>query len=391
MKGQYLLRHLPSFLDNHFRSANDRRKYSGDEKRNAGCGTAIALGDIWTNRYLLHALGWSVVYVFWILVFQKRSFVFSRTATIEFCYLIFIAANFYFNVYFGIPRFLYRRRYFQYAILFIGGVALAAALRVPLASYLSSHYFSIGQPQPAANDIFVASFINVFIWTSIIISVKLIYDHFRFEESMILIKKEKSNIELDLLNAQMNPHFLFNSLNMIYGEIDRHNSVARNMILSFSNMLRYQLYDCNHERIQIADELAYIKNYVGLQRARMAEDVDVILTIEEQLGNLNIAPLLFISFIENAFKYAGLSELYGNKIEVSFSRVRDNLLFRCFNTKDDVHPTEKTSGGIGVYNAKKRLALHYPNKHDLQIIDHDHYFLIELTIEVNEMEMHYSG
>jgi LytS/YehU family sensor histidine kinase len=266
---------------------------------------------------------------------------------------------------------------------------MAALIRVPLASFLNAHYFLVGKPQPGRSDLFVSSFINVFIWTAIITSAKLIYDHFRFEESLVLLKKEKSKVEFDLLNAQMNPHFLFNSLNTIYAEIDGHNSTARNMILSFSNILRYQLYDCNHQLVQIRNELAYIENYVALQRARMESDVDVLLTIEEQLGNFNIAPLLFTSFIENAFKYEGPSELYGNKIEISISKIKGGLLFRCFNTKDPLRRSMKEGGGIGLSNVKKRLSLHYPDKHDLQIRDHEQYFLVELIFEANEMEMHY--
>ena len=347
--------------------------------------------SIWRNRYLLHGLSWATVYFFWIIVFQKTSFALSRTATIEFCYLVFIAANFYLNTYYAIPNFLYRRRYFQFAILFISGITMAALLRVPLASYLNAHYFLIGQPQPGVNQLFVASFINVFIWTSIIISAKLIYDHFQFEESMVLIKKEKSKVELDLLNAQMNPHFLFNSLNTIYSEIDQRNDNARNLVLSFSNMLRYQLYDCNHQQVPVSNELSYITNYVNLQRARMEEHVEVILSIDEHLGNLKIAPLLFTCFIENAFKYAGPAELYGNRIEISLSKTGGNLFFRCFNTIDGAHSTNKASGGVGLYNTKKRLALHYPGKNDLQIINTNQYFLVELTIQINELEMHDRG
>lgn len=390
MKGQYLLHDLPLFLDHHLHSTFSRKKLFETKSTNADGGgqSAGLLRGNGTHRYLIHALGWTAVYFFWIVVFQKRAFALSRTATIEFCYLIFIAANFYFNIYFAIPGYLYRRKHLQFAVLFFAGIAIAAMLRVPLASYMNAHYFFV-KPGPDAKELFIASFVNVFIWTTIIISAKLTYDHFRFEESMHLIKEEKSKAELDLLNAQLNPHFIFNSLNTIYGEIENGNSIARNLILSFSNMLRYQLYDCNHQQVLILDEVAYIENYVRMQRARLEEDVDVILTIEEQLGSFHIAPLLFISFLENAFKYAAPSELYGHRIEISFSRMRDTLFFRCFNTKAEADMTNSPGGGIGLYNTRKRLSLHYPGKHDLQIIDREEYFLIELTIEINEMEMHY--
>jgi len=392
MKAQYILRHLSFFLDHPPNSEIDHAHSLRGERTNP----AIMVGSkaipvpTQVNRFLLHAVTWTTVYFIWMIVFQRRSFTLSHTATIQFCYLIFIAANFYFNIYFALPNYLYRRRYLLYALLFMWGIGMAALLRVPLASYLNAHYFLVGKPQPGRDDLFISSFINVFIWTAIITSAKLIYDHFHFEESLMLLRKEKSKVEFDLLNAQMNPHFLFNSLNTIYGEIDRHNSIARNLILSFSNMLRYQLYDCNHQLVQMRNELDYVENYVSLQRARMEQDVDVLLTIEEQLGNFYIAPLLFISFIENAFKYLSPSELYGNKVEISFSKTREGILFRCFNTVNTLHRSKNESGGIGVSNVRKRLSLHYPGRHDLQIVNHEQYFLVELIIEANEMEMRHS-
>ncbi len=113
--------------------------------------------------------------------------------------------------------------------------------------------------------------------------------------------KEKEKAELDFLNAQFNPHFLFNSINSIYGHIDKHNASARNMLLTFSDMLRYQLYDCNSNCIIIDKEINYIKNYVALQQSRKEESLAVNLTIAENVKGFTIAPLLFIAFIEKCF------------------------------------------------------------------------------------------
>jgi len=183
MKDQYILRHLPFFLDHPPNSAIDNTKLLRLKKANGDSsgGMNSTLWRIGANRYLLHATTWAIIYFLWVTIFQRRSFTLSHTATIQFCYLIFIAANFYFNIYFAIPEFLYRRRYLQYALLFIWGIGMAALIRVPLATFLNAHYFLVGKPQPGRSELFVSSFINVFIWTAIITSVKLIYDHFRFE------------------------------------------------------------------------------------------------------------------------------------------------------------------------------------------------------------------
>jgi LytS/YehU family sensor histidine kinase len=274
--------------------------------------------------------------------------------------------------------------------LFTSGILLAAILRVPLANYLNAHYFLVNNPQPSTSAIFIASFTNIFIWTSIITSAKLVIDHFRFQENLSVIQQEKSKTELELLNAQMNPHFLFNSINTIYGQIDKSNSTARSMILTFSDLLRYQLSHGNHEKIPIEKELDYVKNYVSLQRARMDESISVNLFIDENLCGLSIAPLLFICFIENAFKYVGNAHLHKNIIEISFSRKGEFLSFKCFNTKDQLSLKRIEKTRIGIDNTKRRLTLHYPNKHDLRIINLERFYEVELTIELNEMEVHYN-
>jgi hypothetical protein len=216
--------------------------------------------QLFRQKFLMHGLLWAGLYLFWVMVFQKRSFAFSQTATIQFCYLLFISVNFYFNVYFSIPRFLYKQRYLPYVILFVSGILVAAVLRVPLAMYMNEHYFNPGKHQPDLSALLNASFLNIFIWTTIIVSAKIVFDRFRIQQYVQEIKKEKSKTELDFLNAQLNPHFLFNSIHSIYGHIDKNNSTARNMLLTFSDMLRYQLYDCNHNSIPIDKELNYIKN-----------------------------------------------------------------------------------------------------------------------------------
>ncbi|MFL5810979.1 MAG: sensor histidine kinase [Flavisolibacter sp.] len=341
------------------------------------------------HKYAIHTICWISLYLFWIVIFQKTSFALSKTATIEFCYLVFIAANFYFNVYYTLPRFLYKKRYLQFALLFVLGVLVAALLRIPFATYLNAHYFLIGKPQPTASALFIASFLNITIWTLIFISFVIVKHRFRLQQHLEQIREEKSKAELDLLNAQLNPHFLFNSIHSIYGNIDKNNTGARKMLLTFSNMLRYQLYDCNTASTQIEKELNYIQDFVTLQRARKEEDLVVNVNIDNSVRGSVVAPLLFICFVENAFKFVG-SNTVENKVEISFYREANTLNFRCFNTKEPIPVVHIEHHGIGIENAKRRLALHYPRKHSLDIHDGSSDYQVDLSIELNEMEMYNS-
>jgi sensor histidine kinase YesM len=194
--------------------------------------------------------------------------------------------------------------------------------------------------------------------------------------------KQKEQAELDFLNAQFNPHFLFNSINSIYGHIDKQNAIARNMLLTFSEMLRYQLYDCNSNTINIEKEIKYIKNYVALQKERRDDTIAINVSIDEDIKGFTIAPLLFIAFIENSFKYVGTAEETENCIDISLRKTNGVLNFRCYNTKDRDFKNNIEHKGIGINNAKRRLELLYGGKYDLDIEDRQNSYEVNLKIQL---------
>ena len=303
--------------------------------------------------------------------------------TIQFCYLLFIAGNYYFNVYYVVPVFLYRKKFAAFALLFLAGIVAASLLRVPLATYLSQHYFAPGKPPPGLSQLFFNSLINIFIWTICLVSGKLIVDRIRFQKYIEVIEKEKMKNELDFLKAQFNPHFLFNSINSIYGNINKSNSTAREMLLIFSEMLRYQLYECNTSVISIEKEISYIRNYISLQQIRKPENLSIQLNVSEDVRGITIAPLIFMAFIENSFKYVSNHEDRLNEVQISLARSNNQLFFKTFNTKENVNGREMIDpGGIGIANVKRRLELLYPGKHALMIQNNDHSFEVMLNLEV---------
>jgi LytS/YehU family sensor histidine kinase len=197
------------------------------------------------------------------------------------------------------------------------------------------------------------------------------------------MEKEKTRAELDFLNAQFNPHFLFNSINSIYAHIDKHNPTARNMLLSFSEMLRYQLYDCNTNYISVDKEMSYIRHYVAIQQDRKDHRVQVCLTIGDSVTGFFISPLLFISFIENAFKYVSGHEEKDNRIVIAFERKDNELLFHCHNTKEARNGTTIEHRGIGIDNARRRMALLYPGRHALNIVDNEYIYEVTVNLQLS--------
>ncbi|HWK06120.1 MAG TPA: histidine kinase [Puia sp.] len=330
-----------------------------------------------------HVIGWTGLYLVWTLLFRDHALTVTRTLTVQFCYLFFIAANYYLQIYIGIPFLLYRKKYLAFALVLPAGVALTALLRVPLSLFLQRHVFRTGLPAPSFGNLFRDSFLNIFVWVACIIAIRLVFEKIRFRQYLDTIEKEKAKNELDFLKAQFNPHFLFNSINSIYGHIDRKNSTARNMLLSFSEMLRYQLYECNVDYIPIDKEIHYIRNYITLQQVRKEEDLQICLDIAENIKGFTIAPLLFIAFIENAFKYVSYNGAGENKVEISLRKKDDWLIFRSFNTRDrSVNGPGMDCGGIGIANVKRRLELQYPQQYELLTRKEDESYEITLNLKI---------
>lgn len=325
---------------------------------------------------------WGILYLFWVLVFQHRSLAFSKTLTVEFCYLVFIAANYYLAIFFTVPTFLYRKKYLHFAVALLAGIVTAALLRAPLAQYMNRNYFGEVAAQAGFAELFINSFLNIFIWVICLVAGKLIIDRIRLQQYVDNIEKQRTVAELDFLKAQFNPHFLFNSINSIYGHIDKNNASARNMLLTFSDMLRYQLYECNTEVIGIDKELHYVRNYIALQRVRKEANLVVNIDIGENVRGFNIVPLIFIVFIENAFKYVSNCENMENKVDIAFHREGDHLLFRVFNTKEGRGPSATAHKGIGLLNVKRRLELLYPGRHELDIDDRTDAYCVSLKLEL---------
>ena len=198
--------------------------------------------------------------------------------------------------------------------------------------------------------------------------VKLAIDRLEAGKRIDSMEKEKSAAELKYLKAQINPHFLFNSLNSLYTQMEIGSGDAKGTLSSLADLLRYQLYECDGDFIPVAKELAYLKNYFNLQSIRN-DNCKTELTLEAPQKGLMIAPLLLILFIENAFKYVSDSEEKNNFIKATISFGENKLIFNCINTIDalKLNTLPADDKGIGLTNVQKRLELIYKNKYHLQL------------------------
>jgi len=183
--------------------------------------------------------------------------------------------------------------------------------------------------------------------------------------------------ELKYLRMQINPHFLFNGLNTVYGSIDMGNSLARNMLVQFSDLLRYNLYEADVDLIAMEKEIKHLRNFVALQKARSNENLEVTLDINYEDGTIKIAPLIFMAFVENAFKYASRDDQSINRIFISLKQESGKIDFVCENTFDE---GETSPGGIGLINATRRLELLYKDRYHLDIKNENNIYRVQLTL-----------
>ncbi|MEO7049402.1 MAG: histidine kinase [Ferruginibacter sp.] len=287
-----------------------------------------------------------------------------------------------------VPRYLYNKKISGF-IWRVIGLIIANVLTVYFLDSLLYQYLTgipVFRSAPVFMMISMLSFFVNLIFFSIGCGVKIIADRYGLEERMLEIEKEKMITELNFLRSQINPHFLFNILNTIYFQIDKSNIPARLSVEKFSEMLRYQLYDCNTDKIEIKKEIDYINSYVAMQSQRMEKGTDISFQQNENLQGFTIAPFMLLTLVENAFKHIShFKNPQDNKIHINIIRDADLLIVKASNTYEKAEKVVhvQQSGGLGLQNLRRRLELLYPGKAQLSIYNTDTFFESVLNINLS--------
>lgn len=289
-----------------------------------------------------------------------------------------LAVIIYVNLLVLIPHYARRKKWGAYTVFLVASFLFYIGSKNAHDVYL--YGYVMGLPD---FDFYRNSFYNFSIalfYMSFGVALHLSREWFEQRQLLQKIQLERLNAELDYLKAQINPHFLFNSINTIYFQIDRKNSTARDALSSFSDMLRYQLYECNGNEIPIEKEIAYLRNYVNLQRHRWDDNYRIAFS-EDNLGNFSIAPLVLIPFVENAFKHVSHFPK-DNEIRIDLRRSGNAFRMTVFNTCHVEYPTSLNGKGIGLKNVQRRLELLYPGRHNLEFCRAPGSFEVNLEITI---------
>jgi LytS/YehU family sensor histidine kinase len=226
--------------------------------------------------------------------------------------------------------------------------------------------------QAAATSLFIVIFVAM---------LRFAKEWFEFEAKKKEVENEKLQAELNFLKAQINPHFLFNTLNNLYYLAYSQSPNTTEVIAKLSQMMRYMIYDTNHPKVLLSKEIEYMQNYISLERLRLSNQIPIEFTIQGNVQDIRITPLIFITFLENAFKH-GIS---GNNTE---AWVKANIVihgntctYRVENSKHNAVKTDAAGkSGIGLQNVQRRLALSYPERYTLTIQETPERYSVELKL-----------
>ncbi|MEP7229049.1 MAG: histidine kinase [Ginsengibacter sp.] len=333
-------------------------------------------------RYKLHhLLFWAAVFGLWYYLRYQDFATNSLALKITAVKVADLALLVYITNLFLVPKFLYRKQYAIFSIIYLVMIAASTFWKINIIGHMvMSQDFNIW-------DNFKTRVYDNFIPHVLLVSTgaafKILTDYAKAQRRIGEMAKEKAEAELNFLKQQINPHFLFNSLNSVYFLIDKKNEDARNALHRFSEMLRYQLYECNGEKIPIEKEISYLDDYVKLQRLRKGENFQITFNQSENVKDFLIEPLLLIPFVENSFKHLSHFDSTANEVHIDVGMVKNSILFKVSNTTNGESLKGKTPGGIGLINVKRRLELLYPDKHALEISEGNGWYKVNLEIDIN--------
>lgn len=331
---------------------------------------------------LIHVAYWLLITGFFIyekkyLIYKASMPYFVACVSGRIALLIIIA---YLNLHYLLPRFLLKKRYFAYF-----GLVIISVIGYLTAQSLFDYYLYGYVVGPMRNSHLMETlsynFFSTLWYLGLMLALKLSIDWYAQQLIIQRITVEKLNAELNFLRAQVNPHFLFNVLNNLYALTLKKSELAPDIVLKLSEMMEYMLYDSNDEKVSLEKEISYLNNYIELERLRFTGAANIVLNNSTSLNGAEIAPLLLLPLVENAFKH-GLSKQPENG-SLMINIVLEGKTFSFFieNSKPS-STSDKRNGGIGLSNLRNRLELLYPNRYQLEPEDKKITFSAKLIIEL---------
>jgi sensor histidine kinase YesM len=328
-----------------------------------------------SRKYRFHRHSLLIAFCIIVLYYSPRDYVEpfeTYNRTVIFLNIVLLA---YSNMYFFVPRFLFRKKYVSYGLYVFAGMILSFFIHQVSSGYLKPYLL------PYQDDE-----INFFTFTFMIMvlivasaAVKLFQQWISDAQLIHDLELARAGAELEQLKNQINPHFLFNMLNNANVLIEDDPKKASQVLMKLSDLLRYQLYDSSRDKVLLTSEIHFLEDFLNLEKVRR-DNFNFLISKEGELSGVQVPPLLFIAFVENAVKHNNDSAK-SSYVNLFFDVRNTELFFKCINSKPAIKAINK-QGGLGMANIKRRLELLFPSSHDLKIEDSAETYCITLTLKV---------
>jgi sensor histidine kinase YesM len=339
-------------------------------------------------RLILHAIFWCTVLLFFTYFFGSGSDNFNETLLFSLFLMPITIATTYVSIYKLIPEYLVKKRYFLFGLyslytLIVSGYLIMVSIFFSLI-YLANFEYSEMNPF-TKNILFIGTV--VYLVVIIVSAFKLLKLNLentektkQLETKVLETQLKLKEQQLNYLKMQIHPHFLFNTLNTMYGFALKKADETPEMILKLSNLLDYLLYQAEKPFVLLSDEINHIQDYIALEKMRFNNTLDIAFNYDSTIATTKIAPMLLLPFVENSFKHGSLKNGVLS-ITINLSSTVDNMVFSIENSSFKTDST--LSNGIGLENIQKRLDLLYQNKYNLDIENSEATFKVTLTLNLN--------
>lgn len=289
----------------------------------------------------------------------------------------------YLNYFWLLPRLLANKKVLPFLLTFLAFFALIITMRVNLERYLVDDFSHRVNFIYSSRFVIHISAVTLFI-VIFVAMLRFAQDWFALQARNKTIENERLSAELNFLKAQINPHFLFNTLNNLYYLAFTQSPNTTEVIEKLSQMMRYMIYDSNHNRVLLQKEIDYMHNYISLERLRLNNHIPVNFQLEGNPDGVFIAPLIFITFLENAFKHGVSNNNAAAWVNIHIQIQGTACTYTVENSKlPQKSTTSLEKSGIGLLNVQRRLELSYPQQYELLVEEDDDRYYVQLKLNLN--------
>jgi two-component system, LytTR family, sensor kinase len=336
-----------------------------------------------SKRIVYHTIFWLIFLGTLVGMDNKEEMSVAYSLLVEVINIFFFGVIVYFNLLFLIPRYLNDKSFLLYCFFLVFSILVLTPIKILILYFLLTDF-------PESQNSLIVNFHLIFLLTFIIAGsstiLKIISDWVRYQRDRRELQTQTMQSELKFLKSQINPHFLFNTLNNLYALTLKKSDKAPEIVIKLSEMMRYMLYECNEKRVLLSKEVSYIRNYLDLEKLRQAKNFEITFEVKGHITDQKIAPLMFIPFLENSFKHGLNNQISQGFVSIKMDVKEQSVDFFIENSKAEKLPAieHRLSGGIGLVNVHRRLNLLYPDHYYLDIKDNPNTYVVNLKLDLSK-------